>query len=95
MVCDLSLIHIYESSDPLGSKTKGLQNYDDLYADVLLWAREGWIDYNIPQIYWHKGHPVADYETLVKWDGSTNPIRTIRRNLVFLYFVERNHSQSC
>ena len=60
-------IYRNESSDPLGSKTKGLQNYDDLYADVLLWAREGCIDYNIPQIYWHIGHPVADYETLVKW----------------------------
>lgn len=60
-------IYRNESSDSLGSKTKGLQNYDDLYADVLLWAREGWIDYNIPQIYWHIGHPVADYETLVKW----------------------------
>ena len=60
-------IYRNESSDPLGSKTKGLQNYDDLYADVLLWVREGWIDYNIPQIYWHIGHPVADYETLVKW----------------------------
>ena len=60
-------IYRNQSSDPLGSKTKGLQNYDDLYADVLLWAREGWIDYNIPQIYWHIGHPVADYETLVKW----------------------------
>lgn len=60
-------IYRNESSDPLGSKTKGLQNYDDLYADVLLWAREGWIDYNIPQIYWQIGHPVADYETLVKW----------------------------
>ena len=60
-------IYRNEGSDPLGSKTKGLQNYDDLYADVLLWAREGWIDYNIPQIYWHIGHPVADYETLVKW----------------------------
>ena len=60
-------IYRNESSDQLGSKTKGLQNYDDLYADVLLWAREGWIDYNIPQIYWHIGHPVADYETLVKW----------------------------
>ena len=60
-------IYRNECSDPLGSKTKGLQNYDDLYADVLLWAREGWIDYNIPQIYWHIGHPVADYETLVKW----------------------------
>lgn len=60
-------IYRNESSDPLGSKTKGLQNYDDLYADVLLWAREGWIDYNIPQVYWQIGHPVADYETLVKW----------------------------
>ncbi len=60
-------IYRNESSDPLGSKTRGLQNYDDLYADVLLWAREGWIDYTIPQIYWQIGHPVADYETLVKW----------------------------
>ncbi len=60
-------IYRNESSDPLGSKTRGLQNYDDLYADVLLWAREGWIDYNIPQIYWQIGHPVADYETLIKW----------------------------
>lgn len=60
-------IYRNESSDPLGSRTKGLQNYDDLYADILLWVREGWIDYNIPQIYWHIGHPAADYETLVKW----------------------------
>ncbi len=55
------------SSDPNGSQTNGLQNYDQLYADVLLWMREGWIDYVIPQIYWHVGHPRADYATLVKW----------------------------
>jgi uncharacterized lipoprotein YddW (UPF0748 family) len=55
------------SSDPSGSNTKALQNYDDLYADVLLWLREGWVDYNIPQIYWHVGHPRADYEELVGW----------------------------
>ncbi|MCL1617325.1 family 10 glycosylhydrolase [Bacteroides sp. ET71] len=60
-------IYRNQSSDPLGSRTNGLQNYDDLYADVLLWAREGWIDYNIPQIYWEIGHPVADYETLLRW----------------------------
>ncbi|MFV0545476.1 MAG: glycoside hydrolase family 10 protein [Bacteroides sp.] len=60
-------IYRNQKSDPLGSATNGLQNYDDLYADVLLWAREGWIDYNIPQIYWQIGHPAADYETLVKW----------------------------
>lgn len=60
-------IYRNEKNDPLGSKTNGLQNYDDLYADVLLWARKGWVDYNIPQIYWQIGHPAADYETLVKW----------------------------
>ena len=56
-------IYRNQSSDPLGSATNGLQNYDDLYADVLLWARKGWIDYNIPQVYWQIGHPAADYET--------------------------------
>ena len=60
-------IYRNQKSDPLGSDTNGLQNYDDLYADVLLWAREGWIDYNIPQIYWEIGHKAADYETLVDW----------------------------
>ncbi|MCF2687572.1 family 10 glycosylhydrolase [Bacteroides fragilis] len=60
-------IYRNEKNDPLGSKTNGLQNYDDLYADVLLWVRNGWVDYNIPQIYWQIGHPAADYETLVKW----------------------------
>ena len=60
-------IYRNQSSDPLGSRTNGLQNYDDLYADVLYWARLGWIDYNIPQIYWEIGHPRADYDTLVRW----------------------------
>ena len=36
-------------------------------SSLLLWAREGWIDYNIPQVYWEIGHKAADYETLVKW----------------------------
>ena len=53
--------------DGSGSDTKGLQNYDDLYADVLLWMRKGWIDYCTPQIYWEIGHPSADYETLIRW----------------------------
>ena len=60
-------IYRNEKNDPLGSKTNGLQNYDDLYADVLLWTRNGWVDYNIAQISWRMVHPAADYETLVKW----------------------------
>lgn len=50
-----------------GSNTSGLQNYDDLYADVLLWVNKGWIDYCIPQVYWEIGHAAADYDTLVRW----------------------------
>lgn len=53
--------------DGSGSRTNGLQNYDDLYADVLKWVDEGWIDYTIPQIYWEIGHPAADYATLIEW----------------------------
>jgi uncharacterized lipoprotein YddW (UPF0748 family) len=56
--------------DASGSDTRGLQNYDDLYADVLLWTEKGWVDYLIPQIYWEIGYPPADYEVLAKWWNS-------------------------
>lgn len=57
-----------ETIDPKGSKTTAFQtNYDDLYADILLWTKEGWIDYNAPQLYWEIGHKRADYLTLIKW----------------------------
>ncbi len=61
-------IYRNQLSDPNnGSATRGLQNYDDLYADVVLWVNNGWVDYCVPQIYWQIGHPTADYETLIKW----------------------------
>ena len=56
------------SQHPMGSNTKaGQTNYDDLYADILLWLKKGWIDYVTPQLYWEIGHNLADYETLIKW----------------------------
>lgn len=54
-------------SSSIGSNTRGLQNYDDLYADVLKWVNNGWIDYCVPQLYWQIGHKTADYETLIRW----------------------------
>ena len=60
-------IYRNKKSDPNGSDTRGLQNYDDLYADVLLWINNGWVDYCVPQIYWQIGHPTADYKTLIQW----------------------------
>ena len=55
--------------DPInGSKTIGAQsNYDDLYADILLWLKKGWIDYVAPQLYWEIGHKHVDYDVLVDW----------------------------
>lgn len=50
-----------------GSATSGLQNYDDLYADIVLWTKKGWIDYTIPQVYWNIGTKAADYDVLCRW----------------------------
>lgn len=62
-----------KSSDPRGSKTNGLQNYDALYADVLLWAENGWIDYLVPQLYWSLENPRASYQVLADWWNEYNP----------------------
>ncbi|MDY7393765.1 family 10 glycosylhydrolase [Aureibaculum sp. 2210JD6-5] len=57
-----------KADDPTGSDTDaGQTNYDDLYADVLLWLKNGWLDYILPQIYWHIGHDRADYKTIAEW----------------------------
>lgn len=55
--------------DPVnGSKTNGsLSNYDDLYADIVLWLKNGWIDYVAPQLYWEFSHRQAPFATLLDW----------------------------
>lgn len=54
--------------DPEGSNTKaGQTNYDDLYADILLWLKNKWIDYVVPQLYWEIGQKVVGYEVLIDW----------------------------
>jgi len=60
-------IYRNKRSNSIGSNTNGLQNYDDLYADVLLWVNNGWLDYCVPQIYWEIGNRAADYDTLIRW----------------------------
>ena len=59
------------NKDVMGSNTTaGQTNYDDLYADILLWLRNGWIDYVAPQLYWEIGHKVVDYNILLNWWAS-------------------------
>ncbi len=57
-----------KAEDPAGSDTKAAAtNYDHLYADVIKWQRNNWIDYLLPQIYWQIGHPQADFKMLANW----------------------------
>ncbi|MCU0420748.1 MAG: family 10 glycosylhydrolase [Cyclobacteriaceae bacterium] len=57
-----------QDKDPEGSATRAGQTcYDDLYADVRLWLREGWIDYVAPQLYLPIGHERMDFATMVDW----------------------------
>lgn len=56
-----------KKSDPRGSDTNGLENYDGLYADVLLWTEKGWVDYMLPQLYWELEKKVASSEKLAYW----------------------------
>lgn len=51
-----------------GSNTRGgVSNYDDLYANILLWLKNGWIDYVAPQLYWELENKRNPFETLVDW----------------------------
>lgn len=58
-----------KSTDPVrGSDSQaGVQNYDDLYADIILWSEKGWIDYVTPQLYWKIGRKIVDYPILLDW----------------------------
>jgi len=54
--------------DYTGSITNaGTTNFSHLFADVIKWQQNGWIDYLIPQIYWEIGHQTVDYITLANW----------------------------
>ncbi len=57
-----------KSKDPEGSATRaGQTNYDDLFADVLLWMQKGWIDYLMPQLYWEHSNHAAPFGELMPW----------------------------
>jgi uncharacterized lipoprotein YddW (UPF0748 family) len=56
------------ADDPEGSNTKaGVTNYDGLYADILLWLKNKWIDYVVPQLYWEVSQKVVGFKVLVDW----------------------------
>ena len=47
-------------------------SYSDLFADTYKWAKEGWIDYILPQVYTYLGDtpsgiPDGNYPVITKW----------------------------
>lgn len=71
--------------DPKGSDTQsGQTNYDDLYADPILWMQNKWIDYLLPQLYWSIDHKTASYAKLLKWwSENTNGVNLYMGNSTY------------
>ncbi|CCH00785.1 FenI protein [Fibrella aestuarina BUZ 2] len=55
------------AAQPLGSTSRGLQSYSDIYADSRQWIQAGWLDYVAPQLYWNSKQTSANYGQLVPW----------------------------
>ena len=47
-------------------------NMNSLFADVTKWAKEGWIDIMIPQLYHEIGHKTADFQLRLSWWSQYN-----------------------
>jgi uncharacterized lipoprotein YddW (UPF0748 family) len=45
----------------------GIDQFEDLAADVRKWVREGWCDYLSPQLYWPIGQKAQSYTTLLRY----------------------------
>ena len=51
-----------------GSETRGQEHYASyLFCDTVKWCNEGWIDYILPQSYWARTHPLAQYAKVMGW----------------------------
>ncbi len=47
--------------------TAGLDQHNELYADVRKWLHEGWLDYLAPQLYWPVRPADQSYPVLLRW----------------------------
>ncbi len=61
----ISPFGIYTKGQPPTVKA-GLDQLNDIYADPVLWMREGWVDYLVPQLYW-RDRSDQSFTELLKW----------------------------
>ncbi len=51
---------------------KGLDAYNELFADSRKWLAEGWVDYLCPQLYWPIDAKEQSYPVLLRWWADQN-----------------------
>ena len=51
---------------------RGFDQFAQLYADPLLWYRQGWLDYLTPQLYWPIAKPDQSFTGLLRWWAQRN-----------------------
>ncbi|MBX3095719.1 MAG: family 10 glycosylhydrolase [Fimbriimonadaceae bacterium] len=62
----ISPFGIYRPGVPSGIAA-GIDQYEDLSADALLWFKEGWCDYYSPQLYWPIEQTPQSFPVLLNW----------------------------
>ncbi|WP_390883441.1 glycoside hydrolase family 10 protein [Kovacikia minuta] len=67
----ISPFGIYRPGQPV--QIRGLDAYEQLYADSLKWLQQGWVDYLAPQLYWRIDPPAQSYPVLLQWWAENNP----------------------
>mgnify|MGYP003300462035 CR=1 FL=1 len=51
--------------------TTAMESYDYLYCNPVEWAKQGWVDYLNPQVYWSTTAKKGDYDILTPWWAKT------------------------
>lgn len=67
----ISPFGIYRPGQP--AQIRGLDAYNELYADSLKWLQQGWVDYLAPQLYWKIDPPAQSFPVLLEWWSNNNP----------------------
>ena len=49
------------------SQIRGLDAYEEIYADARKWLNNGWLDYFVPQLYWPVNQHAQAFPVLLDW----------------------------
>ena len=67
----ISPFGIYRPGQP--AQIKGMDAYNELFADSKKWLAEGWVDFLAPQLIWRTDQAGQSYPVLLEWWTQNNP----------------------